>query len=99
MNRKLLLPVRVSLRILIIELRLARMAAELALDVTRAMAERAPGVGGGGDGGPQPAPPPAGAAAARHAAGAGPGRAGPGRAPALGDAAHPGRAPARTGRR
>src|SRR3954453_2502084 len=55
MNRKLLLPVRVSLRIIIIELRLARMAAELALDVTRAMAERAPGGGGGGEDGPMTA--------------------------------------------
>jgi len=58
MNRKLLLPVRVSLRIIIIELKLARMAAELALDVTRAMAERAPGMSGDGDRGPSTTAPP-----------------------------------------
>jgi hypothetical protein len=48
MNRKLLLlPVTLPLRVLALELRLARGVVEIALDVTREVAERAPGAGRG----------------------------------------------------
>jgi hypothetical protein len=49
MNRKLLLPVTIPLRVAALQLRLARSAAELALDVTREVADRAPWAGGAGD--------------------------------------------------
>jgi hypothetical protein len=49
MTSKLLLPVTLPLRVVALELRLARAAVEIALDVTRAVADRAGWAGGAGD--------------------------------------------------
>jgi hypothetical protein len=49
MNRKLLLPVTLPLRLAALQMRLARSAVEMALDVTREVADRAPWADGAGE--------------------------------------------------